>query len=293
MYPDWGVRRRGVEHIIGELEQALHDFPGVEYVNFHDDCFLACDMEFLRSFCAEYKRRINRPLVAKSAPNYVTRERLDLLKDAGLSWLSLGLQSGSPVVCRDVYLRKSKPEDFIRAAKLIKEYGIAPFYDVILDNPFESEEEQLQTVETLIETPKPYYPEIFSLVFYPGTQLRERALAECPDQMDDPTTKDYRVRHHKLANDLIEIATTLHAPLMRRLLARYRRAPESRMTKVLVGAAKLYSRLVLTPVTYLRVIRISQGGSWLRAFRVLPNYLKVGLEYYLDLFATHRGGEKS
>jgi len=284
LYEDWNVRRRSVDHIIRELEQALADFPGVEYVNFHDDCFLACPIEYLREFCGEYKKRVNRPLIAKSTPTYVTEERLTLLKDAGLSWISLGLQSGSERVCQEVYNRRSLPKHFLEAARMIHRFGIAPFYDVILDNPFESEAEQLETVRTLIETPKPYYPEIFSLVFYEGTALRERAEKECPEVIEDPTEKDYRIRHRRLVNDLVETATTLPAFLMRPLLRRYERYPDSLLTRFLVFAAKWSTRVFFTPLTYLRVIRVSQRGSWIRTFRVLPNYFKVGFTYYLHLF---------
>ncbi len=286
LYDNWNVRRRSVGHIIRELEQALADFPGTEYMNFHDDCFLACTMEFLEEFCREYKARVNRPLIAKSTPTYIKDERLRLLKDAGLSWISLGLQSGSERVCQDIYNRRSLPKHFVEAAKTIHKHKIAAFYDVILDNPFETEAEQLDTVRALIETPKPFYPEIFSLVFYAGTALRERAEKECPEAIEDPTGKDYRIRHKRLLNDMVETATTMPAPVMRWLVARYEKSPRGIGTKTAVTLAKWFARVVLTPIAYLQVIRISQGGSWLKTLRVLPNYFKVGFTYYWHLFQS-------
>jgi radical SAM superfamily enzyme YgiQ (UPF0313 family) len=286
LYKNWNVRRRSVGHIIGELEQALADFPGVEYMNFHDDCFLACPIEYLREFCGEYKKRINRPLIAKSTPTYITDERLSLLKDAGLSWISLGLQSGSERVCQEIYNRKSLPKHFVEAAKTIHRYKIAAFYDVILDNPWETEQDQLDTVRALIDTPKPFYPEIFSLVFYSGTALREKAEKEYPNAIEAPTTKDYRIRHKRPVNDLVEIATTMHAPVMRWLVRCYEKNPKSMGTRVIIQFAKWYSRVVLTPLSYLLVIRLSQGGSWVKTLRVLPNYFKVGFTYYWHLFQS-------
>jgi hypothetical protein len=57
-------------------------------------------------------------------------------------------------------------------------------------------------------------------------------------------------------------------------------------TRVIIQFAKWYSRVVLTPLSYLLVIRLSQGGSWVKTLRVLPNYFKVGFTYYWHLFQS-------
>jgi len=67
LYPDWRVRRRSVGHLVGELEAVFREHPEVAQVNFYDDWFLACPMEHLREFCAEYKARVNRPFIARTA----------------------------------------------------------------------------------------------------------------------------------------------------------------------------------------------------------------------------------
>ena len=167
---------------------------------------------------------------------------------------------------------------------MLQERGIAIWYDVIIDNPFETLEEQLETVETLIQMPKPSYPQLFSLVFYEGTAIYDRALEECPEYLNDFTRKDYYEYDRRSINDMIEVATTLHAPLMRRLLVAYRRGPERRSTRLVLFGAKVYSRLVLRPITYFRVIQISQGGSVLKTLGALSSYFRVGFSVYFNLF---------
>jgi len=286
LYPDWGIRRRSVSSVIAELEQAVQDFPGLTYVNFQDDCFLACDMGYLAGMCHEFRSRIGKGIIAKSTPTYVTRERIALLKEAGLRWFNMGLQSGSERICQDVYHRRSLPKHFLAAAQLLHEYGIAPWYDVIVDNPFETLEDHYETVETLMATPRPFYPQIFSLTLYWGTDLRERAERECPDEVGEPFESDFYVYHKRPINDLIEVATTFPVPLTRRLLAVFKRNPTGLGTRLLVSLAKAYCRLVLRPITYLRVIRVSQGGSLWKTFQILPMYFRVGFSVYLGLFKS-------
>jgi len=288
LYGRWPVRRRSVAHVLSELEAAVRDGPPVEYVDFIDDCFLACDLGYLDEFRREYKARIAKPFIAKGTPQYFTRGRMDLAVDAGMAWANVGLQSGSNRVCREVYDRQQSSEDFLKAARLIHEYPVASYYDVIVDNPFESEEDTLETVETLAAAPRPCYVLVFSLSFYHGTDLRERALKECPGRLEDPLTKDYLVRDRSAVNKLVDIASLLHPPLMRFLLARYRHAPKALTTRMAVFAARLYSLWVLAPITYFRLIMRTQKGSFCRALRVLPIYFNGALVYYLNHLALYK-----
>lgn len=283
IYGHWGVRRRGTEHLIDELERAVRERKAVEYVNFYDDCFLACSMKTLEEFCREYKKRIGKPIIARSAPAFISEERMRLLKDAGLVWLNVGLQSGSARVCREVYHRVTTPDEFLRAAHILHSQQIAPFYDVIMDNPFESEEEMLQTVEVFMATPKPFYPSFLSLTFYHGTELRDRALREYPDSVEDPTVKDFFVHHPKPINDLMEISATFPTGWTRYLLGMYRKAPDSPTTRFWLRAATLLNRALVTPLTYLRVIHLAERKSFPKTLRVLPHYLRVGLDNYFSM----------
>ncbi len=282
LYPGWKVRRRSVDHLIGELERVVSESPDIVYVNFHDDCFLACGMEYLREFREKYKARVGRRFIARTAPAYVTEERLELLKDAGLSWVSVGLQSGSDRVCREVFCRRSTREKFLQAAALIHRFKIAAFYDFIFDNPWESEEETLETVTAIMETPKPYHAELFSLVFYKGSALRRRAEEEGLPILEDPRKKDYFILQRRRINDLAETAVKLPLFLMKPLLAQYRRNPDALLTRILLQSAKWSCRLFFTPISYFQLIQMSHGGSLRETAAVLPMYFKTAFSrYYL------------
>lgn len=284
LYGKKRVRRRSVGSVLEELERAVKENPQLEYINFQDDCFIACGQEYMEEFCRGYRKRVRLPFIIRSIPTYVKKERLAMLKDAGLGWISLGLQSGSDRVCTDIYKRKSLKEDFLKAARVVNELKIAAFYDVILDNPFETDEERLETVETLMQTPKPFYPQIFSLSLYHGTELHERALEEHPDQLEDPRAKNYLRYRRTPVNNMMRMAVFINPALMRRLMTFYLHHPHSTVTHALLSTVGLFSSAVLEPVTYFRLIRLSKDGSTAQTVKVLPSYFRKGLERYLDQF---------
>ena len=284
MYGSRKIRRRSAENVLAELEQVVAEYPEIEYINFQDDCFIAVSREYLREFCDGYKRRVKRPFIIRSIPTYIKRDKMEMLKDAGLSWINLGLQSGSDRVCRELYQRQSLREDFLKAAHVVKDLKISAFYDVILDNPFETEEEKLRTVETLIETPKPFYPEIFSLSLYYGTELYKKALEECPEEIEDSMEKNYLVYRKSPINKLIRTSVFLNPAMTRGLVKLYRKNPDNTMTRTALVAAGVASSVIFEPLAYFRLIKLSQGGSLVKTAKVMPNYFRKGLERYLDQF---------
>jgi hypothetical protein len=68
--------------------------------------------------------------------------------------------------------------------------------DFIGDNPYESVDDRLETIDLLSRLPKPFYFNYFSLTYFPGVDLTERALRDgyiTPDQVEDVAEKGYHV----------------------------------------------------------------------------------------------------
>jgi len=269
------VRRRSIENIIGELEQMVKNDPEIELVVFHDESFLICSTEYIRKFCETYKEKINKPFLVRVTPTSINKEKLILLKEAGVSWVSAGLQSGSDEVNKKVYNRHAFKKDFMQAANLLKELNIASKYDVILDNPFENESNTIETIETLIETPKPYIVEFFSLTFLPGTELYDRAQAECPEKMEDCKTKDYMGFKKSYLNKLTVLAVYLPQSLMIKLLQLYRTDSNgSKMFKFAFNVSSLLSAVYYKPKTLIRLLKLSRENSYVKAAKMIPLYIK-------------------
>lgn len=284
MYGTRKIRRRSILNIIGELQRAVRENPDLEYINFQDDCFLACSENYLEKFTRLYREQIGCPFIIRAIPNYVNRAKLKALKDSGLTWISLGLQSGSDRISQELYRRRTTRADFLRAAGIIHDLGLAAFYDVIVDNPFENEDEKIETVEAFIETPKPFYPEFFSMVFYAGTELYEKAKLECPDRMEDYRKKDYFIPHKSTINNLVRMAAFLPEKKMRKILKLYRNSPGDLRFRSLGWLAGLSTMLFYEPISYFKVIKLSQGGSILKTLKAIPVHMKEGLMRYLSQF---------
>jgi radical SAM superfamily enzyme YgiQ (UPF0313 family) len=260
---------------MAELQDAVKNDPEITMIMLQDDSFMSCNKEYLRDFCQAYKTKIKVPFVVNTIPTYVNREKLGLMKEAGLSWINMGLQSGSDRVNREIYKRRSLKNDFLRAARLVNELKIAGKYDVILDNPFENETETMETIETLIETPKPYIVEFYSLIFYPGTELHERAMSECPEKMESSCTKSYLAYKQTTLNTLSTLAVFLPKTIMKKLLQMYREnSGRSVVFKVSLFISKVLSSVYYKPKVLLNTLKCSHENSYVKALLSIPLYLK-------------------
>jgi len=289
LYPDWRARYRSVEAVLLELEANRRRHPWLRMVNFHDDCFMARPRPELEAFCEAYPGRVGLPFIVRSTPRDLDPSCLAMLRSAGLAWISLGLQSGSDRVNREVYNRRSTSADFLSAARLVHEAGLAAFYDVILDNPFESDEERLHTARVLAAAPKPYFPQIFSLNLYEGTDLLERARAEGLLPQDTPSGEDYHSYHPHPLNHLVRLACFLDSSTTERLIEAWRRSPDGAAFRTGLALARLWVMAVAEPRVSLACIRRAEGGSWLAALGALPLYMAEGgrrLEPTLVLFCS-------
>jgi len=177
-------RRRPVESVIDELVVAVRRLPGIRRIKMDDDCFMASPLEHIEEFSAEYEKRVGLPLVIRGVhPRTIDEAKLDCLCRAGLVTLRMGIQTGSDRI-RQMYKRDWETnEQILDTAKLINGFirkGMLKWvlYDIIVDNPWETEEDRTQTFNLVRALPRPFALLVYSLRFYPGTPLYERAIAE-------------------------------------------------------------------------------------------------------------------
>jgi anaerobic magnesium-protoporphyrin IX monomethyl ester cyclase len=284
LYNSNKVRHRSVANVISEIEKAIHDNPYIQHINFADDCFLSSSEEYLQEFCVLYKKKVRKPFIIRTIPIFINREKMQILKNAGIGWIALGLQSGSDRICRDVYNRKSFKSDFLKAAQIIKDLNISALYDIILDNPFETEEDQLETIRTLIETPKPFLPQLLSLTFYLGTDLFERVSRDKSIMIENSREKNFFLYKKNVLNDITRIVIFLDKKKAYHIVDQYLRDPNSLYFKLSLAFAKFKTALILEPLSYLKLIHLSHGEGYLKTLSLLPYYFKDSISRYLIQF---------
>ncbi len=275
LYGTWPVRHRSVEHVIKELERARKEGPPILYVDIIDDCFFASDMEYIKEFCKLYKERIGLPFIAKTTAREVSHERMSLLVDAGMTWTNMGLQSGSDRTCLEIYKRPTKSETFLKAAEIVSKYPVGIYYDIILDNPFETRQDHLNTAITLSRTPGSFMPLFFSLRFYPGTELRKMAIDEGIIKENSVLFEDIFVWHTTTDNRLIRSACFLPSSLSQLLIKKLTNNPNSKIWESIIFVADILTRTTLMPITALRMIYRSQRRSMIGLIKVLPAFLRA------------------
>jgi anaerobic magnesium-protoporphyrin IX monomethyl ester cyclase len=189
------LRRRSIDHVMAELREAVRVRPTLKAVAFSDDIF-APPRPWLEEFCTRYKREINLPFTVYSYPGMVDEKRVKLMAEAGLWTSTMGIQSGSERIRRDCYERETSDEDIIEACEILARHGVSRNLDFIGDNPYETEEDRRATVDLLCRLPKPFYFNYFTLTFFPGVELTDRALRDGlirPEEVEDVAEKGYHL----------------------------------------------------------------------------------------------------
>lgn len=168
------LRRRSVENVIAELRYAVEN-RRFSKIRFWDDVF-TFDTQWIDKFCTQYIREIGKPFTCYTHPRCTDRDILLKLRRAGLDAANVGIQSGSEEIARQFFSRMQFNQDFLNFAYFIKKIGITARYDVISDNPYETDEDQTTTTELLMQLPYPFQIHLYSLCWFPETPLTKKAL---------------------------------------------------------------------------------------------------------------------
>jgi hypothetical protein len=78
-----------------------------------------------------------------------------------------------------------------------------PSYQFIIDNPYETVEETIQTLELLLELPRPGDNPVFSLMLFPGTELYQRARED--GYLFDVTEQVYQKDWHEHSQPFFQL----------------------------------------------------------------------------------------
>ncbi len=179
MYKGRYFRKRSVENLIAELEWVKRTFSFIGEICICDDTFPSRALTEIEEFTKQYTAKIALPFYCLTSPANVRKDKFDLLVDAGLTTVGMGIQSGSPRVLH-MYDR-DKPGDLgkiVEAAKIFNSYpGLLPYYDFIVENPFEGKEDILATLRLMARLPRPMRTRVYALSFFPGTRLYAQGVS--------------------------------------------------------------------------------------------------------------------
>lgn len=197
-------RMHSAQYVIDELNMLIDTFDARFHL-FMDDLF-AVNIKRLAEIAALAKTSLKRPLelTATIRADLVTEKMCRLLRDVGVIYCHLGLESGSDRVLS--YLKKESTTAARNQAAIdmLHEHGIGSIGSFIIGAPMEEEEDVLKTYRFIEQNTRSGKLMSFTfgpLVAFPGTavweQAKERGLVD--EQTTDWRTLDIDLRYFDLA----------------------------------------------------------------------------------------------
>ena len=230
------IRKRSVENVIMELQDAKENIPNMQKVFVYSDDFLCWRMSELEEFTRLYVEKIGLQFSFLLTPASFREDKTDVLLQSGLvSSIGMGIQTGSQRI-RKIYNRKESNEKIIKTTqqlkKLSKKHKFILAYDFIIDSPWENDNDKLLTLKLICQIPKPFCIELFTLTFYPGTKLYDTAIEDgilnesaYYDQMGNYVNNKLRISSKETDSyiRICKLCSTIKIPFfVARLFYRYR-----------------------------------------------------------------------
>jgi len=172
------VRRRSVENVIEELMWVRKNLSFVQLVVLTDDSFFDTDESQIRSLCEAYRAKIGLPFFSLGTPFGIDDKKFEMMVGAGMIYIQMGIQTGSERI-RKMYKRPFSNEEIISIADMLAKYVpkiLPPRYDIIIDNPMETDEDVIDSIRLLLRLKRPYFIQYFCLTLFPGTELGDKAV---------------------------------------------------------------------------------------------------------------------
>ena len=190
-------RRRSVENVIAELIEVKKNLPFIESIFLFDDAFSARSTDEIIEFSKAYKEKVTLPFHIQVSPLTITKSKMEAMIDGGLAFVEMGVQSVSDRGM-DVYKRKVRKDTILEKVQLINNYIgkiYAPCYHLILDNPWENSQDNIETLNLVLQFPPPFWLKRSSLVCFPGTELYDRAKTDGIFKSDEDEEKEIYNKH--------------------------------------------------------------------------------------------------
>lgn len=177
MYNDKNfVRHRSVGHLLSELSEAKRQISKLRFVHFWDEIF-PDKKEWIDEFSKRYRSEIGLPFEVWGHPLRINEYTIKKLVQAGLYEITVGIQSGSERVRREVFNRFESEKQILRSSEILSSCGVPNVvYDFMLRHPFETLDDIKETYTLCMKLKPPFSLQLHGLGFLPGTDICNKAV---------------------------------------------------------------------------------------------------------------------
>lgn len=166
----WGnkVRYRTADNVVEEIEY-LNKIHNVEFINIIDDAF-TIDKQRVFDICSGLiEKKIDVCWICETNVKTIDDEMLCQMKKAGCFAINYGVESGSPVILKNIKKNITENE-IVNAVRSAEKNGIIPDIFLMVGNPGENNKTISETLEVLKKA-RPSSGGWGILTIFPGTEI--------------------------------------------------------------------------------------------------------------------------
>ena len=169
------VRFKSVRRTIEEAGAQLSLAPRLRYLDFSDDIFIL-KLAWLEEFAHLFPREVGRPFICNAMVRLIDEKRVSLLRQAGCTMVTVGLESGSERLRHEIMNRPRMTNEMIlEAGRLLRRHGIKIATYNMIGLPTETVEEAFETI-SLNARLKPAKINEFIFQPYPQTAIFDKCV---------------------------------------------------------------------------------------------------------------------
>jgi radical SAM superfamily enzyme YgiQ (UPF0313 family) len=174
------IRHFEVNQMIKEIEYLLRNYRNISMFILDDDLFTFY-REYVKQFCAAYKKVSSLPFVVNAHVGFFDEKRARYLADSNCSIVKFGVESGSERIRRRILQRRMKNEEIIKAVKTAQQYRLHTSIFLMIGLPGETRADVMATIQLMAKAIPGRYRWSFFFPF-PGTKAYE--ISEQGDYID-------------------------------------------------------------------------------------------------------------
>ena len=169
-----GIRYWSPDNVIAQIDW-LHDHGGVKNIKFPDEMFVLNEPHVIGICDKIIERGYKLNIWAYARVDTVKESFLKKLKQAGVNWLCLGIESGSKHVRDGVSKGRFGDTDIELVVKKIRDAGIYVIGNYIFGLPDDTHDSMMETFD-LAQKLNTEWANFYSAMAYPGSKLYPDAL---------------------------------------------------------------------------------------------------------------------
>jgi radical SAM superfamily enzyme YgiQ (UPF0313 family) len=168
-----GIRFRSPGRVVEEIDTLVREY-GVRNLKIVDELFVLHEPHYMGIIDLLIERDYNLNIWAYARVDTVRIEHLSRMKQAGINWLALGIESANPDV-RDSASKRMKVQDIKQVVRAIQDAGIRVIGNYIFGLPDDTMTTMQETLDMALEL-NCEFDNFYSAMAYPGSKLYDIAV---------------------------------------------------------------------------------------------------------------------